>query len=152
SGVNRDMRYDTRHDTTVRPAVERFNAYVTGEIDLTPDLTFFSEVGFYTAESRAIQPPVVNLNAIWIPASNYWNPFGPITFANGQANPNRLPNLTNVPASGLPVRMTNYRYVDTGFQEVVVENYQARLLFGFRGEVGGFDWESAITYSEAEAT
>ncbi|WP_158764737.1 TonB-dependent receptor domain-containing protein [Terricaulis silvestris] len=151
SGVNREMRYDTRHETTVRPAVERFNMYLTGEFELTPDLTFFSEIGYYEAESRAMQPPVVNLNAIWIPASNYWNPFGPITFTDGSANPNRLPNLTNVPAAGLPVRLTNYRFVDTGFQEVVVHNYQSRLLAGLRGEVGGFDWESALLYAEAEA-
>lgn len=150
SGANREMRYDTRHETTVRPAVERFNLYLTSEIELTPDLTFFGEAGYYGAESRAVQPPVVNLNAIWIPASNYWNPFGPITFADGTPNPNRLPNLTNVPASGLPVRMTNYRYVDTGFQEVIVRNYQARFLFGLRGEVAGFDWETALMYSEAE--
>ena len=54
-----------------------------------------------------IQPPTINLNAIVIPASNYWNPFGPVTFANGQANPNRIPGLTNVPAAGLPVRLTH---------------------------------------------
>src|SRR5699024_5858527 len=101
--------------------------------------------------SEAVQPPVVNLNAIWIPASNYWNPLGPVEFADGTPNPNRLPGLTGVPDEGLPVRMTNYRYVDTGFQDVRVENYQARFLAGLRGTWGGFDWETALTYSEAEA-
>src|SRR5690606_36672625 len=109
------------------------------------------EIGFYGAESRAIQPPVVNLNSLWIPASNYWNPFGPISFADGSANPNRLPNLTNVPAEGLPILLSNYRFVDTGFQEVTVKNFQSRFLGGLRGEWRGYDWETALVYSVAEA-
>jgi len=151
AGGMRDLRYDTRHDTTVRSAIERTNVYLTGHYELTPNITAFGEIGYYGAESRAIQPPVVNLNSLWIPASNYYNPFGPVTFADGSANPNRLAGLTNVPAAGLPILMTNYRFVDTGFQEVVVKNYQARFLAGLRGEWRGFDWETALLYSEAEA-
>lgn len=149
--THRDLRYDTRHDTTVRPSVERFNAYITGHYDLTDNVEAFGEIGYYRATSEAVQPPVVNLNTIWIPASNYWNPFGPTTFADGSANPNRLPGLTGVPDEGLPVQLTNYRYVDTGFQKVKVDNYQARFLAGLRGQWNGFDWETAVTYSEAEA-
>ena len=151
NGVNRDLRYDTRYGTTVRPSAERINLYLTGHYELTPNVTAFGEFGVYAAESKAIQPAVVNLNGLWIPASNYYNPFGPVTFAGGAANPNRLPNLVNVPAAGLPVRLGNYRFVDTGFQEVTVKNYQARALGGLRGEWRGFDWETALLYSEAEA-
>jgi len=150
NGVNREMRFDTRKGTTVRPSVERANIYVTGHYDLTDNITAFGELSFYAAESKAIQPPVVNLNGLWIPASNYWNPFGPTTI-NGQPNPNRLPNLTNVPAGGLAVRLGNYRFADAGFQEVTVKNYQTRILGGLRGEWRGFDWEGAVLYSEAEA-
>jgi len=81
--TNRDMRYDTRHETTVRPSVERLNLFLTGRYDLTDSVEAFGEVGYYSAHSRAVQPPVVNLNQIWIPASNYYNPFGPMTFADG---------------------------------------------------------------------
>lgn len=151
NSTNRDMRYDTRYDTTVRPSVQRGNLFLTGRYDLGSGVEAFGEVGYYSAHSRAVQPPVVNLNQIWIPASNYYNPFGPVTFADGSTNPNRLPGLTNVPAAGLPVLMTNYRFVDTGFQVVKVDNYQARLLGGLRGEWRGFDWETALVYSEAEA-
>ena len=147
----RELRYNTRDGTTIRSDLERTNVYVTGHYDLTPTITAFGEVGFYGAESRAIQPPVVNLNRIWIPASNYWNPFGPVTFAGGGANPNRLPNLTNVPAAGLPILLTSYRFVDAGFQDVTVKNFQSRFLGGLRGEWRGFEWETALLYSEAEA-
>lgn len=151
NGDIRELRYDTRHGTTVRSAIERTNIFLTGHYDLTSSVTAFGEIGFYGAESRAIQPPVVNLNSLWIPASNYWNPFGPVTFADGSANPNRLPNLTNVPAEGLPIELGNYRFVDTGFQHVTVKNFQSRFLGGLRGEWRGYDWESALLYSEAEA-
>ncbi|KRA45364.1 TonB-dependent receptor [Pseudoxanthomonas sp. Root630] len=149
--TNREMRYDTRYGTTVRPSVERFNAYLTGHYALDNGVEAFGEVGYYQAVSEALQPPVVNLNSLWIPASNYWNPFGATTLPDGTPNPNRLPGLTNVPAAGLPVQMSNYRYVDTGFQRVRVENYQARFLAGLRGEWNGWNWETALLYSEAEA-
>ncbi|CAN4277204.1 TonB-dependent receptor [Pseudoxanthomonas sp. LjRoot125] len=149
--TNREMRYDTRYGTTVRPSVERFNAYLTGHYSLDNGVEAFGEVGYYQAVSEALQPPVVNLNSLWIPASNYWNPFGATTLPDGTPNPNRLPGLTNVPAAGLPVQMSNYRYVDTGFQRVRVENYQARFLAGLRGEWNGWNWETALLYSEAEA-
>jgi outer membrane receptor protein involved in Fe transport len=149
--TNREMRYDTRFGTTVRPSVERVNLFLTGHHEIDDDLQAFGEFGLYDARSEAVQPPVVNLNAIWIPASNYWNPFGPVTFADGTRNPNRLPGLTNVPSAGLPVLMTNYRYVDAGFQRVRVDNEQYRALAGLRGEWRGYEWESALVYSEAEA-
>lgn len=149
--TNREMRYDTRHATTVRPSVERLNLYLTGHHELESGIEVFGEAGLYRATSDAVQPPVVNLNQIWIPAGNYWNPFGPVAFEDGTPNPNRLPGLTGVPDEGLPVLMTNYRYVDAGFQRVRVENFQSRFLAGLRGQWHGFDWETALTYSEAEA-
>ncbi len=149
--TNREMRYDTRYGTSVRPSVERINVFLTGHYDVTDTVEAFGEVGFYHAVSEATQPPVVNLNSLWIPATNYWNPFGAATLPDGSPNPNRLPGLTNVPATGLPVQMSNYRYVDAGFQRVRVENYQARFLAGLRGEWNGWNWETALLYSEAEA-
>ncbi len=152
NGVQRDLRYDTQVGTTVTPEVERLNVFVAGHYELSPDVEAFGEIGFYQATTQNIQPPTISLNALWIPASNYWNPFGPVTFANGQANPNRLSGLTGVPVGGLNVRLGNYRFNDAGFQIVDVENYQSRLLGGLRGERWGFDWETALVYSEAEAT
>ncbi|HKX88843.1 MAG TPA: TonB-dependent receptor, partial [Sphingopyxis sp.] len=141
----RDLRYDTAVGTTVMPSVKRYNAFVNGHYDLTDDLTLFGEFGYYRSDTVRIQPPVINLNQIWIPASNYYNPFGPV------GSPNRLPGLTNVPAAGLPVLLTTYRFVDTGPQTVKVKGEQLRGLIGVRGEAVGFKWDSAFVYSEASA-
>ncbi|WP_423605107.1 TonB-dependent receptor domain-containing protein [Sphingomonas sp. MS122] len=147
----RSERFDTRPGTTVTPSFDRYNAFFTGRYEMSDAVEIYTELGYYLADTRRIQPPTINLNAIVIPASNYWNPFGPITFANGQANPNRIPGLTNVPAAGLPVRLTTYRFVDAGNQVVDVENWQSRFLLGVRGKLGSFDYDTAVLYSEAQA-
>lgn len=147
----RSERFDTRPGTTVTPSFNRYNAFFTGRYELSDAVELYTELGYYLADTQRIQPPTINLNAIVIPASNYWNPFGPTTFANGQANPNRIPGLTNVPAAGLPVRLSTYRFVDAGNQVVNVENWQSRFLLGARGKIGSFDYDTAILYSEAQA-
>lgn len=148
----RSERFDTRVGTTVSPSIDRYNSFLSAHYEVSDAVTLYTELGYYTADTRRIQPPTINLNAIVIPASNYWNPFGPVTFANGQANPNRLPGLTNVPAAGLPVRLTTYRFVDAGMQEVNTRNWQSRFLGGARGRLGTFDFDTALLYSEAQST
>ncbi|THD35859.1 MAG: TonB-dependent receptor [Sphingomonas sp.] len=148
----RSERFDTRPGTTVTPSVNRYNSFLTAHYDVSDRFTLYTELGYYRADTQRIQPPTINLNAITIPASNYWNPFGPVTFANGQANPNRIPNLTNVPAAGLPVTLSTYRFLDAGYQVVNTVNWQDRFLVGAKGKIGGFDFDTAILYSEAQAT
>lgn len=137
--------------TTIAPEIERQNLFLNGHYDISDTLTAYGEVGFYHATSEGLTTQGTSLVAIGVPASNYWNPFGPVTFANGQANPNRLPNLTNVPAAGLPVTFTNYRFNDLGPSKVEVENYQTRFLGGLKGEKWGWSWDSAVLYSKADA-
>lgn len=141
----RNLRYDTAIGTTVMPRVKRYNGFANGHYDLTDTLTLFGEFGYYYSDTLRGQPAVINLNQIWIPATNYYNPFGPV------GSPNRIPGLTNVPDQGLPVLLTNYRYVDAGPQTVHVTGEQLRALLGIRGETAGFKWDSAFTYSEASA-
>lgn len=152
SGAGRELRYDAARGTTQSPDIERLNLFVSGHYDLDNGVTAFGELGYYTASTQNIQPPTILLNPLWIPASNYWNPFGPVTFADGTRNPNRLAGLTNVPTAGTAVKLVRYRFNDLGAQMVDVDNWQSRFLGGLRGEWRGFDWESALLYSEAEAT
>ena len=151
-GRNRELRFDNAVNTTVTPRVDRVNLYATTRYDVTDSITAFAEGGYYHAKSQQLQPPVIRLNDVTVPASNYWNPFGAVTLPDGSVNPNRLPGLTNVPAEGLPVVLTRYRFVDTGPQVVDVTNEQWRIVGGLRGMLGGFDWETSFTYSVATAT
>ena len=151
SGDDRNLRYDAAaSDITTMPSLKRLNIFTTGKYELTENITAFGEVGAYHAKTRAYQAPVTSSSAqvITAPASNYWNPFGPTTFASGATNPNRLAGTT-APAAGLAVTLTSYDFVDVGKQQVDVTNDQTRFLAGLRGEALGWKWESALLYSHA---
>ncbi|WP_309090161.1 TonB-dependent receptor domain-containing protein [Phenylobacterium sp.] len=154
AGADRDLRFDNSgsFNTSVMPSTERFNGFLTGNWELTPDIEAFGEVGYYSAVTHSVQAPTATLSSlpITVPASNYWNPFGPAVFANGQANPNRLSGIT-APAAGLPVVIRGYTFADVGPNEVDVNLTQTRFLAGLRGEKFGFNWESAVLYSHAKA-
>ena len=149
-GLNTALKEDLAAEgTTVIPRLNRVNLFLTGHYDFD-DVTAFWEAGYYYAKTHAQQSPIQTLSSIpiTVPASNYWNPFGPVTFADGTPNPNRLPGL-NIPAAGLPVKIASYSFTDFGPINVDVTNKQFRLLFGLRGEWHGFNWETAGSYSEA---
>jgi len=153
TGADRNLRFDTSgtFNPSVMPEVERLNLFFTGKYDLTEEMTAFGEVGYYTATTHAVQTSTTNLSSlpIAIAATNYYNPFGPTTFANGQANPNRLQGL-NIGAAGVGSTMLAYNFADVGPNHVDVENSQWRFLAGLRGEKFGFKWEGALLYSKAE--
>jgi outer membrane receptor protein involved in Fe transport len=144
---DRNLRLDSQvtfDNLTTLPSVDRFNAFSFVNYQLTPGVKLFSELGYYTAKTKAWVGSSGGLASIpiTIPASNYYNPFGPV------GSPNRLPGL-NIPAAGLPLTVLSMSYVDVGPREVVVKNDQYRLLGGLRGQKFGFDWESAVLYSAA---
>ena len=152
TGADRNTRWDSQKNfpQSIIPRLDRINVFANGHYDLTDNLTVFGEAGYYYAKTRSIQDSVFSIGSIQmtVPASNYWNPFGPVTFANGTANPNRLAGI-DAPAAGLPVTMTSYRFVDLGPTVVDVTNRQFRALLGLRGEALGFNWETAALYSQA---
>lgn len=149
--VDRPLRYDENPDRSIRGGLDRINGFASfyqpiGGVEL------FGEFNVYHAklEGQREQSAPISSAVITIPAANYWNPFGATTI-NGSPNPNRLPNLTlGVPASGLDVRITNYRPVDTGPRTFTVTDNMLRGLLGLRGEIGGFKWESAFSYAWAK--
>ena len=152
SGEDRNLRYDApASDLTVMPALKRLNVFVSGNYEVTDAITAFGEAGVYHAKTRSFQAPVTTTSAqvLTAPASNYWNPFGPVTFAGGAANPNRLAGI-NAPAAGLAVTLNSYDFADVGKQRVDVTNDQTRFLAGLRGQALGWKWESALLYSQAK--
>lgn len=148
--VDRELRYNENVDRTLRGGVDRYNAFATVSRSFG-DTEFFGEAGVYHAMFSGLREQSAPLASavISIPASNYYNPLGATTIG-GVANPNRLPNLVNVPVTGLPLRITTYRPVDTGPRVYEVSDDSYRLLAGLRGQKFGFDWESALVYSWAK--
>lgn len=152
-GADRELRYDSAtYRASILPKLDRVNLFATARYDLDQGFEVYGEAGYYEANTTSYQGPVFTIGSTKsvIPASNYWNPFGQVTFADGSVNPNRLPGL-DVPAEGLPVILNNYRFVDMGPTVVDVKTTQTRFLGGIRGNRFGFDWDSAFLYSEAKA-
>jgi len=147
----RDQRFDAplAYNTSVIPEVERINLFANGHYDLTEGIELFGEAGYYTASTDSIQSSTGTLSSgpLVIPASNYYNPFGP-TILNGVANANRLPGI-NAPAAGLGVTLSSYNFSDVGPNLVHVKNDQYRGLVGIRFRALGLRWESAALYSAA---
>jgi iron complex outermembrane recepter protein len=146
TNARREMRQDSRQleGVGILPETDRYNMFSFVNYDITDTTQFFGEVGYYTAETNLLSTPPSSLAStpITIPASNYWNPFGPV------GSPNRLPGL-NIPAAGLPLTIRNYVFTDFGPRLINVKNDQYRVLGGLRGELGTWGWESAILYNEA---
>lgn len=154
AGADRNLRYDSAtYPLSLLPSLVRRNVFASGHYALSDDVEAYGELGWYQANTRALQSPVFTIGStkVVIPASNYWNPFGATTLPDGSPNPNRLSGL-NVPAAGLPVTLNNYRFMDLGPTLVKVENTQARVLGGLRGHWNGWEWDSALLYSKAEVT
>jgi iron complex outermembrane receptor protein len=147
--TSRVLRYDENPDRTIRGGLDRINLFSTFRQELG-SVELFGELGYYNAklEGQREQSAPISSAVITIPTTNYYNPFGPTTF-NGVANPNRLPDLVGVPTTGLALRITNYRPVDTGPRTFVVTDDSIRSLLGVRGEWGNFKWDSAASYSWA---
>jgi len=146
AAVYREMRFDapgTFEDLTTLPAVERYNAFTFVNYDLTDNLKVYGEAGYYKARTEATIASGGSLGSapITIAANAYWNPLG--------SGPNRLSGL-NSNAAGIPLTITSYNLVDAGTREVIVDNDQYRALAGLKGDFWGWDWDSALLYSEAK--
>ena len=148
------LRYDTvaNDAVTVAPEINRQNAAFNAHYDLTDEVTLYTELDYYRATSHGLTTQPTALVPVGVPASNYFNPLGPVIFASGAANPNRLSNLANVSVTGQALTFATYRFNDLGPDHVDVDSYQDRFLIGGRGKKWGFDWDSALLYGEAQVT
>jgi outer membrane receptor protein involved in Fe transport len=149
---DRNLRLDSAtFKTSQIPDNNRINLFSTFNYQITDNIKFFSELGFYTATSHGTLGSGgvgVSTTNITIPANSYYNPFGPTLLANGQPNPNRLPGL-NISAAGVPITINTYGLVDAGDTKTIVKNFQERVLGGLKGEAFGWNWESAALFSHA---
>ncbi len=149
AGADANLRFDNVASfpgLTTQPSVDRINLFSFATYDVTEDIQFFSEAGFYYGRTDAQVSSGGSLAniPITVAANAYWNPLGAV------GSPNRLPGL-NIPTTGLPVTIAALNYVDAGPRQVEVSNYQYRLLGGLKGELGKWHWESALLYTWATA-
>ena len=151
SGADRNLRYDANKTipVTFQPELNRINLFGTSKYELENGIGFFSELGFFRSRSRSLQQPVNSIASLpaTVAASGYWNPLGAKYLPDGSLNPNRLPNL-NIPDQGVNLVIRNYRFDEP--TRIEVGNTQVRALAGLRGYHFGYDWETAVLFSQAQ--
>jgi len=140
-----NLRYNDNYARTLIGEVDRYNLFTFFNHEFDGGLEAFAEVGLFYSDylgNREQDTPLAT-QRLFVPAANYYNPFGPT------GSPNRVP-VTNAPAAGVTFELIDYRPVDAGDQSIEVEQTVTRYLAGLRGEFAGWDWESAFLYSRAE--
>lgn len=148
ASTDNNLKYDINDPRTVLGRNNRFNLFGFLNHEFDSGLEFYAEAGWYHAKFRSVREQETNLASqrLIIPANGYWNPFGPV------GSPNRIPGLTGVATTGVPIELIDYRPVDAGPLVVDVKNDTTRFLAGFRGELLGFDFDTAALYSKAKTT
>ncbi len=154
----RSERYDTVPLRTLTSSAERSTFFATVNHDFSETLRVYGELGYYDSETFLARAPsnISSSAALTIPAQNYYNPFGPVTFADGSPNPNRLDGITiggdPLPEEGIPLLVRNWRAEDFGQRLVTVEN---ESLIATAGLAGFFNdswyWDTGIRYNRNEA-
>lgn len=143
--TDNNLKYDINDVRTIQGRNDRINLFGYFNHEFDSGLEFFAEAGWYRADyqSQREQDTALASQRLIVPANGYYNPFGPVGSAY------RIPGLTGVLTAGVPLELIDYRPVDAGPLVVNVRNDTTRFLAGFRGEVFGFDFDSAALYSRA---
>ncbi|MBV1908391.1 MAG: TonB-dependent receptor [Kangiellaceae bacterium] len=140
-------RHNLNENRDINSKLERSNLYVSFVHDFGNGLESFNELSFYNSKTNLLRHASASFSSVKlrVAADNYWNPLGPCGSAN------RLPDSvigTDVPCTGLELILDNYRFAE--LPRVVDNDGQTyRLLAGLRGDIGDWDWESAITTSKS---
>lgn len=154
-GITPDIavRYNTNFGGTLVSEKTRYNAAALLNYEITNDVEAYFEGSYYRSESERFITPAAILSAVPVGISRnaYWNPFGPVTFPGGAANPNRISGTT-IPTTGADVIMERYRFVDAGNRSVNVTKDSYRLVAGLKGNFGNWDFDTGFVYSEARST
>jgi iron complex outermembrane receptor protein len=135
--IGRDLRSD----------LERTNIFMFINHEFDNEVESFTELSYYKSTTNITRHASSSFSTskLRVSKDNYYNPFGAI------GSVNRLPeSLTGTfPDEGFDLTIDNYRYAE---KPRVVDNdgETYRFLQGFRGMVGEWDWESAVSYSKAE--
>jgi iron complex outermembrane receptor protein len=123
-----DVKFDRGTTRPLSSDAQRVNFYTHFTHEINDDVEFFAEGIYYQAEltNQSEQNHNGSKHRFNIAADAFYNPFGE------------------------KVRLSRYRPTDIGPRTVTVEDTSFRVLAGFKGYMGDWDWESAAFYSEAE--
>jgi len=140
-------RYNLNENRDLSSDLDRYNVFAYLNHEFENGTEAYTELSYYHSKTNLFRHPTTHSSGVnlYVGAENYYNPFGPC------GSPNRLPDDVigeDFPCEGKELRMDNYRYAE---QPRVVNNKNTtyRVLQGFRGAWGEWDWDGAFVYSKA---
>lgn len=140
------FRRNLNADRDLSSELTRTNFFAFVNHDLENGMESFTEFSYYTSETnlRRHATAPFSTSRLRVGAQNYYNPFGPV------GSPNRLASLDDDTfPDGLELQIDNYRFHE--FPRIIDNDGKTfRFLQGFRGDIGNWDWESAVSWSKAE--
>lgn len=151
--IDRAIRYDIGADRQLFSQKDRYSAQALFRYDLSDTAELYFEGSYYRSEffRQREQSTMLSAVPLGIEASAYYNPLGPTTLPDGSPNPNRADNGLgpNVGPEGRDLLLEDYRFIDAGPRQGFVTKDTFRLVLGLRGELGGWDYDTGLLYSQA---
>ncbi len=141
------FRYNLNENRDLSSELKRTNLFFFLNHEFKNGVESFTELSFYRSTTNLLRHPTAPFSSVRlrVGAENYYNPFGPC------GSPNRLSAdlIPYVPCEGLELTIDNYRFTEV---PRIVDNDgdSYRILQGFRGYDGKWDWEGAFLHSKAE--
>jgi iron complex outermembrane receptor protein len=150
---DRALRPNRNEDRTLVPDIDRVNIYTNLSHEFDNGVEFYNESTYYqsTAKRQWEQSAILSNGTFDVPAHSFYNPLGPVNFADGRLNTNRLAGLDTsvVPIEGLAYNL-RLRPTDVGPRQIEVNSTSYRFLNGLRGVWNDWDWDTGILHSEAK--
>jgi len=147
-------RHNLNENRDLSSELERLSVFFYINHEMENGVESFTEISGYDYDTNQFRHGAAPFSDVKlrVAADNYWNPFGPITFADGRPNPNRLPAsvVPDLDPDGVQLEIDNYRFTEL---PRIVDNTgnSYRFVQGFRGTQGEWDWETAVVWSRATA-
>lgn len=127
---------------------DRYNLFFYVNHDFENGMESFTELSWYQSDSKLIADASylsIGGSDLVIGPEYYFNPFGVCD------SPNRIADDlgATIPCTGATLEIDNFRALEAP-RISNTDNYVYRVLQGFRGSAGDWDWEGALVLSEAK--
>ncbi|MGA7297399.1 MAG: TonB-dependent receptor [Rhodanobacteraceae bacterium] len=141
--VPRSLRYDFAPLYRLRPSTRRYQFYSAVNHRFDNDIEATADAFYYHARSlvaNAASPVSANSdNNIYVPESNYYNPFGSRFYGPGTAHPDEQPH---------DVLIKNYRPTDIGLRTGDVTSQAWQISGGLNGLIGNWHWKTGAQFGK----
>ncbi|MCB1628206.1 MAG: TonB-dependent receptor [Xanthomonadales bacterium] len=142
-----ELRYDFAPDFLLIPETRRVQLFSALSHAFDNGVNATLDAYYYRADSlisnAAVPISSGTDNNIYVPASNYYNPFGSRFYGPGTANPDIQP---------LDVLIRNYRPLEIGRRDADVTSRSYQITGSLNGSWGDWDWDVGASYGEGRTT